>query len=185
MGFKSLVPSIGPRRLITACLAAAALALAACGDDDERGTVEQSGGSTSTTGAETTGTPTTTSGSEQPTGDPVATIEVEETEYELNPANPGVESAGLVKFEVTNAGKIGHALEVEGPDGEVETEEIAPGDTAMIEADLNKPGSYRWYCPIGDHADQGMDGQILVAGGGSGGESSEEENDAPGSSGGY
>ena len=114
----------------------------------------------------------------------MATIEVEETEYELNPANPGVESAGLVKFEVTNAGKIGHALEVEGPDGEVETEEIAPGDTATLEADLNKPGSYRWYCPIGDHADQGMDGQILIAGGGSGGESSEEE-DAPSSSGGY
>jgi len=172
-------------RFLVMCLMVAAPALAACGDDDERGTAEQSGGSTSTAGAETSTTPTTTSGSEQPKGDPVATIEVEETEYELNPANPGVESVGLVQFEVTNAGKIGHALEVEGPDGEVETEEIAPGDTATIEADLNKPGSYRWYCPIGDHADQGMDGQILVAGGGSGGESSEDEDDAPSGSGGY
>ena len=168
-------------RFLVMCLMVAVLALAACGDDDERGTVEQSGGSTSTTGTETSGAPTTTTGG----GDPVATIEVEETEFELNPANPGVESAGLVKFEVTNAGKIPHALEVEGPDGEVETEDIAPGETATLEADLNKPGSYRWYCPIGDHADQGMDGQILVAGGGSGGESSEEEDDAPSSSGGY
>jgi len=161
-----------------------ALNLAACGDD-ERGTVEQSGGSsTSTTGTETSGTtssPTTTSGSED--GKPVATVEVEETEYELDPANPRVQSAGLVKFEVTNAGKIGHALEVEAPDGEVEIEEIAPGDTATLEADLSKPGKYRWYCPIADHEERGMEGQILVAGGGGAGGSSSEDDDASGGSG--
>jgi len=167
-----------------------ALALAACGDD-ERGTVEQGGGgATSATGTETSGTPTTTSptttsGGEESAGDPVATIEVEETEYELDPASPAVQSAGLVKFEVTNAGEIDHALEVEGPDGEVETEEIAPGDTATIEADLNKPGSYRWYCPIADHEERGMDGQIVVEGGGSGGGSSSQEDDTPSGSGGY
>ncbi|MBA3359177.1 MAG: cupredoxin domain-containing protein [Thermoleophilaceae bacterium] len=93
----------------------------------------------------------------------VATIEVEETEYELNPANPGVEDAGKVAFEVTNAGKIGHALEVEGPEGEVKTKEIAPGDTAKFTADLSKPGKYKWYCPIADHEEQGMTGSVFVA----------------------
>jgi len=170
--------------MVTAALVAAAVALAACGDD-ERGTVEQSGGGTSTSTSPTTTSPTTTSGSDKPAGKPVATIEVEETEYELDPAGPRVRSAGLVKFEVTNAGDIAHALEVEGPEGEVETEEIAPGDTATLEADLTKPGSYRWYCPIADHADRGMDGQIVVAGSGSGGGSSSEDDDASGGSGGY
>jgi len=175
--------------MASVALVVASQALSACGDD-ERGTVEQSGSSTSTTGTETSGTPTTTSptttsGSGEPKGDPVATLEVEETEYELTPANPRVKRAGLVKFEVTNAGTIAHALEVEGPEGEVETEEIAPGDTATIEADLSKPGSYRWYCPIADHAERGMDGQIIVAGSGSGGGSSSEDDDTAGGSGGY
>jgi len=92
----------------------------------------------------------------------VATIEVEETEYELNPANPGVEDAGKVAFEVTNAGKIGHALEVEGPNGEAKTKEIAPADTAKLTAELSKPGKYAWYCPIADHEQRGMKGSILV-----------------------
>ena len=64
-----------------------------------------------------------------------------------------------------------------------------PGESATLEADLSKPGSYRWYCPIGDHAEQGMDGQISVAGGGSGGGSSDDddegEDDSSGGSGGY
>ena len=162
-------------------------ALAACGDD-ERGSVEQSGSATGTTGetateteAETTGT--TSSGSAEPEGEPVATIEVEETEYELNPANPGVEEAGLVAFEVTNAGKIAHALEVEGPDGEAETEEIAPGKTAKLTVDLGEPGTYKWYCPIADHEDRGMVGQILVAGGGGSSSEPGKEGDSPGAGG--
>lgn len=169
--------------VIPTCLAAA-LALAACGDD-ERGSVEQSGSATGTTqdtATETTGQ-TTTSGAEEPKGDPVATIEVEETEFELDPANPGVQDAGLVAFEVTNAGKVPHALEVEGPSGEAETEEIAPGKTAELTVDLGEPGTYKWYCPIADHEDRGMVGQIRIAGGGDGGSAPEEESEDPGSGG--
>ena len=180
------------RRASPIWLVTIALALAACGDDD-RGSVEQSGSATGTTGAtatETTGeTGTETLGSKEPKGDPVATIEVKETEYELNPPNPGVEDAGLVAFEVTNAGKIAHALEVEGPNGEAETDRIAPGKTAKMTVDLGEPGTYKWYCPIADHEDRGMVGEILIAGGGDGGsapeEESEDESEDSGSSGGY
>jgi len=174
------------------------LAFAGCGDD-ERGTVEQSGSATGTTATtatettgtetvptETTGTGTTTTGAAGAGGEPVATIEVTETEYELNPRNPRVEEAGVVEFEVTNAGEIAHALEVEGPEGEVETEEIAPGDTATMTADLGRPGAYKWYCPIADHEDRGMVGRVFVAGGrraggdGSGGGGSGGRDDAGG-----
>ena len=150
-----------------------ALALAGCGEDRE-GTVEQQGG-TDTAGADTAGTSTTPTTETTPPGDEVGTIEVEETEFELNPPNPRVPKAGVVTIEVRNAGKATHALEVEGPTGEVETEPIAPGDTARLRADLNRPGRYTWYCPVADHEDRGMKGFILVAGGGAG--------DGPGSDG--
>ncbi len=144
-------------------VAATALALAGCGDDDE-GRVDVQGG-TDTAGTSTTGT-STSAESAAPAGAPVATVKVSETEYRLSPANPSVKKAGVVEFAVSNDGQIGHALEVEGPNGEVETEEIAPGSKATLKADLGKAGRYEWYCPIGDHKDRGMKGEITVAGGG-------------------
>ena len=138
----------------------ALLALGGCGDDDE-GRVDVSGaGATDTS---TTGTSTEQAG---PTGPAVATVQVAETEFRLSPANPSVRKAGIVEFQVVNAGKAVHALEVEGPGLEVETERIEPGDKATLKADLDKPGRYEWYCPIADHKDRGMKGEITVAGGG-------------------
>ena len=152
------------RLSILSIAAVAVLALAGCGDDDERaGDVTIQEGDTSTAGTETTGTETAASGK------PVETVAVSETEFKLDPANPSVAKAGVVEFKVTNDGKVVHALEVEGPNGEVETEAIQPGKSATLKADLSKAGSYTWYCPIGNHEAQGMKGKIKVAGGGSGG----------------
>lgn len=140
--------------------ALAALA-AGCGEDRE-GSVDQSGGSTSTTGTGTTDTRTTPAVG----GAPVARIAVRETEYALDPQNPRIARAGVVSFAVKNAGKVLHALEVEGPSGEVETKGIDPGASATLEVDLSKPGKYEWYCPIDDHKGRGMKGTITVAGAG-------------------
>lgn len=133
--------------------------LPACGEDRE-GSVEQSGTGTTATG--TTGTSTAPG---RASGPVVATVRVRETEFELDPPNPRIAKAGLVEFDVTNAGQVPHALEVEGPNGEVETETIAPGKGATLKADLSKPGSYVWYCPVADHDRRGMKGKITVAGG--------------------
>ncbi len=150
------------RRFATTLIAAALVALAACGEDRE-GSVKESGAGTAATG--TTGTSTAPP---KPSGPVVAKVRVRETEFELDPANPRIPKAGVVQFDVTNAGEVPHALEVEGPKGEVETETIAPGRKATLKADLSKPGTYVWYCPVGDHEQEGMKGRIKVAGGGSG-----------------
>ena len=138
------------------------VALAGCGNDDE-GRVAVSGGPDTTGGTETTGTSTDKTA---PGGAPIATVKIAETEYRLSPADPSVGRPGVVAFEVTNAGKIVHALEVEGPEGEVETDAIEPGKSATLKADLSKAGRYEWYCPVGDHEQRGMKGEITVAGGG-------------------
>lgn len=134
-----------------------ALAVAGCGDDDEN-----SGADSQDSGSASSQT-TTTEDTGPPAKGVVATIEVEETEFKLDPANPGVQDAGKVAIEATNAGKFPHAIEVEGPKGEQETDEIAPGKTAKLTVDLSKPGKYKWYCPIGDHEQRGMKGSIFIA----------------------
>ena len=151
-------------RFHAAVVALAVLSLAACGEDRE-GSVEESGTGTTATGASTTGTSTTPA---KPSGAVVARVKVRETEFELDPRNPRIAKAGVVQFDVTNAGQAPHALEVEGPHGEVETDTIEPGRTATLRADLSEPGRYVWYCPVGDHERRGMRGRITVAGGGAG-----------------
>lgn len=143
------------RRLVP--IGVVVLALAGCGEDRE-GSVEERGGSaTGTTG--TTGTTTTPT----PGGASVAEVDVKETDFELDPKNPRIAKAGVVTFHVENAGKAPHALEVEGPKGEVETETLQPGDSATLKADLSKAGTYKWYCPVGDHEQRGMVGRVRVA----------------------
>jgi plastocyanin len=138
----------------------AALVLAACGED-RKGSVAESGGSTTTSGAETGTTP-------DPGGPMVARVSVKESEYELAPKDVRVAKAGVVSIQVQNTGTIIHALEVEGPKGEVKTGAVHPHMSAPLKVDLSSPGTYEWYCPIGDHRARGMKGKITVAGGGSG-----------------
>ena len=88
------------------------------------------------------------------------TVTVRETEFRLSPAEAKV-SSGAVALEAVNDGKLVHALAVDSPGGEVATAEIEPGKSARLEARLD-PGTYRWYCPVGRHEQQGMKGTITV-----------------------
>jgi uncharacterized cupredoxin-like copper-binding protein len=133
----------GSLAMLAICLALP-LALASCGDDDDDTTAQN--GATTTEGA---------AGS--------STVAVSETEYKLDPTNPAVEP-GTVTFQISNDGAQVHALEVEGPGGESETEDIQPGESASLTVDLSQPGTYEWYCPIANHKELGMEGEIKVAG---------------------
>ena len=138
---------------LCAVAVAVALGLAACGDDDD--------GESGTTG--TTGTTGTAAEEESlpPTGPPRETIKLTETEFAIEPAEVQVDEEGIVEFEVDNAGSVAHALEVEGGSVEQETAEIAPGESASLKVRLPE-GTYELYCPIGNHADQGMTGELTV-----------------------
>lgn len=71
--------------------------------------------------------------------------------------------AGAVTFAVTNNGTITHSFEIESADLEEELElELAPGETGMLTVDL-APGTYEVYCPVGNHAEQGMQLEVTVA----------------------
>lgn len=89
------------------------------------------------------------------------TIRVTGTDFRLNPAQVQA-PRGKVKFEFVNQGQVTHALEVEGPAGEEETEELEAGGRGSFTIDLSEPGTYVMYCPVGSHRQQGMEGKVVV-----------------------
>jgi uncharacterized cupredoxin-like copper-binding protein len=131
--------------LASAGIGLAALAIAGCGGDDNE---------------------TSPAGGAASTGAGGQTVNVSETDFKLDPADPTVK-AGTVSFEVTNNGQVTHNLEVEGPNGEEELpSDLAPGDSGTLTVDLTKPGTYEFYCPVDNHKQMGMEGEITVSGGG-------------------
>jgi uncharacterized cupredoxin-like copper-binding protein len=101
----------------------------------------------------------------EPAGDG-AVVDVALSDFVIEPSSLALDP-GAYTFHVVNEGATVHALEVEGPTGEVETEEIGPGESADLTVDLEE-GEYELYCPVGDHRDRGMEGTIAVGGGGAG-----------------
>jgi uncharacterized cupredoxin-like copper-binding protein len=97
------------------------------------------------------------------------TIQVKETEYKLTPSSFKVARPGTVTFDVTNAGTMGHALEVEGNGVEEKTSTISAGSSAKLTVDLSKNGTYEVYCPIDGHRSLGMEAKLVVGGGSAGG----------------
>ena len=59
---------------------------------------------------------------------------------------------------------------------------LQPGQSDTLKVKLNKPGSYEWYCPIDNHKQMGMKGEITV---GAGGASKSSSDDSSGGGSGY
>lgn len=129
--------------------AAAALMLGACGGEDrpeERGQTQ----ATRPDPAKPRGTPG---------GRP---LRVRLREWRLDPATLRA-PRGTVRIRAINRGRVVHALEVEGPSGEVETRELQPDERQTITVKLDRPGRYVMYCPVGNHRERGMRGTVIVS----------------------
>ena len=70
-------------------------------------------------------------------------------------------AAGSVTFDISNDGQTLHNLEIEGNGVEEVSDDLEAGDTTQLTVDL-EPGTYEMYCAIGDHRDQGMEGEVTV-----------------------
>jgi uncharacterized cupredoxin-like copper-binding protein len=93
--------------------------------------------------------------------EPIDTIEVQETEFSLDPSEITLDQPGTYVFRAVNSGSDEHALEIEGEGIEEETEEIPPGESTELEVNLD-PDTYKLYCPVGDHEERGMTSTIIV-----------------------
>lgn len=71
-----------------------------------------------------------------------------------------VTNAGKSTIDFENASSVPHAVEVEG-DGVSDSTAVVTGGKATLALNL-KPGTYEFYCPVGDHKEDGMKGVLTV-----------------------
>jgi uncharacterized cupredoxin-like copper-binding protein len=132
--------------------AAVAVPIAGCGggSDDNSTSADTSGG-----GAPPASTTASGGGSGQ-------TVDMTAADFKFDPSDPTVKS-GQVTFNLKNDGQVPHSLEIEdvnGSDQEIEGD-VQPGQSGTLTVNL-PPGKYEFYCPVANHKEMGMEGDITV-----------------------
>jgi uncharacterized cupredoxin-like copper-binding protein len=126
---------------------AVAVPIAGCGGgDDDNSTSAETAGATQAS---------TTGGGGQ-------TVDMTAADFKFDPSDPTVKS-GDVTFNLKNDGQESHSLEIEdvnGQDQEIEGE-VSPGQSGTLKVNL-PPGKYEFYCPVANHKEMGMEGEITV-----------------------
>jgi plastocyanin len=141
-------------RILTTLLAVLVLALAGCGGDDD-----ESGGGESAA----TSTPTAESGGEGGGGggggETLQLAAPEDGSLVFEP-DTLTAKAGSVTIEFDNPASVPHAVEVEG-NGVEEVSDTVTSDDTSLSVDL-EAGEYEFYCPVGNHRSEGMEGTLTV-----------------------
>lgn len=81
-----------------------------------------------------------------------------------NPSEIKVQPGQNLRITLINHGDTEHNIEFELPDGEEELENnVQPGEQASLEFQApEEAGTYTFYCPVDDHRERGMTGQLIV-----------------------
>jgi plastocyanin len=132
-------------RRLTLIAAIAALALAGCGGDDEKPASSSGSSGSSSSGG----------GGENLTisADPSGALKFDKTELTAK--------AGKVTITMDNPSDVPHAIEIEGNGVEEEGKTVGKGAKSIATGDL-KAGTYDFYCPVGNHRAEGMEGKLTV-----------------------
>lgn len=142
------------RTLAALTAAATALALGACGDDEET----DAGGTAATATPTATETPAAMEdsgggGEIALAADPGGALKFDKSSLSAK--------AGKVTVVMDNPSDLPHAVEVEGNGVEKSGETATKGGVSKVSANL-KPGTYEYYCPVGNHKAAGMEGTLTV-----------------------
>jgi plastocyanin len=137
--------------ILALLLSAGVLLAAGCGDDEDEG-----GGG----GAASTPEATEDSSSGGGGGGEAITLTADPGgEISWEPADLSA-AAGSVTITLVNESDVPHAVEVEGNGVEEESETITASETDLT-VDL-EAGEYVFYCPVGQHRQNGMEGTLTV-----------------------
>ena len=149
-------PSTLRRRGAALTLALALSGLAACSSS---GTSSSSSTSTSTSASD----PAASSAGSSSSGQSSATaITATEADFSIKLASTNL-TAGSYTITVDNQGRATHNLIVEKDGANVaKSDTLAPGASGTVTVDL-QPGSYVFYCGIGNHRAMGMEVTVNVS----------------------
>ena len=167
-------------RATVLALALLPLALAGClgsaGDDDAAPPAEDPVGPTGDMGNETASNdtappPEPENGSASPEPTPAQRVQLEVATSGQYPANAGfapttlsAPAGAIVELTFRNADALPvfrHDWVLEGVSGAY-TDAIMPGETAEITFTAPEPGTYTYFCSVGDHRERGMAGTFTV-----------------------
>jgi plastocyanin len=95
-----------------------------------------------------------------PTGATVKEIVVEGSEFSYNPSVINLTVGQTVRLTFKNVGTFPHNLTI--GDLGVATKTVAPGASDVVEFTANETGTFAFYCTIGTHRAQGMEGEVVV-----------------------
>ncbi|HKG64056.1 MAG TPA: plastocyanin/azurin family copper-binding protein [Solirubrobacteraceae bacterium] len=139
-------------RSLATLAAVLVLALAGCGGDDE---------SSSSGGGAATSTPASGSGGGGGGGGEQLALSAP-ADGSLKFDKSKLEAkAGTVTIDFDNlSDSTPHAVEIEG-NGVEEKSDTVTGAKTSVTADLDA-GTYTFYCPVGDHRAEGMEGTLTV-----------------------
>lgn len=90
----------------------------------------------------------------------VREIAVSGKEYLYTPSSISVKKGEKVRIVFTNDGNLPHNLVID--DLGVTTATIVPGKSDTIEFTAENTGTFTFYCSIGTHRAQGMEGTVEV-----------------------
>jgi plastocyanin len=147
---------------ITALMAVAALALAACGSGDDNGSSASSSGSSSSStaaagggygsgGSKTTSSNATTSNSS-------GEIKMQMVDDAFQPKTITGKAGSTVKVELKNTGSREHNFKIDGQKADADVE---PGEDATVSVKIPTSGSVQFYCEY--HKGLGMVGTVKAS----------------------
>ena len=129
------------------------LTIAACGDDNDDSTADTGG----------SGAPATTASATPPADSSALKIVAEDKAGLKFDKSELSASAGDVTITMDNPDGNGmpHDVAIEGDGVDATGEVVQPGGVSEVSADL-KPGTYTFYCSVGQHRQAGMEGTLTV-----------------------
>lgn len=97
-------------------------------------------------------------------GQPIRRAELRAEGMRFRPSVLYTRRGETTQVQVANKGALDHNLRIALPGGEVEfRSDLKPGETRVLQfTSPSRPGSYRFSCPVDDHAAQGMTGTLVV-----------------------
>ena len=89
------------------------------------------------------------------------TVTVKATEFHFALSATSIPKPGTVVFKITNAGKEAHNFVILSGINKA-TPLIQPKKSASLTVVFKKKGKYTYECTVGEHAEEGMLGTLLV-----------------------
>lgn len=86
------------------------------------------------------------------------------SEFTISPSTITVKAGTPVHFTMTNTGKYPHTVTFmkDSTMATLTAKPLAGGETASADYTFDTAGTWEMHCPVGNHAAQGMVGQVVV-----------------------